>query len=220
MPKVARRVGVARENEQSWAPRPEPIRAPRTRPKVADYLPLDVRSLARSGVLMAGKELCVPLRAVAGGPVVVVRVRIEGEGLSFGFASAGSRMCGRVRVERTRCPYGGTRPWLCCPRCNSRRSCLYGVDRFGSFSCRRCMQLVYSSQDERKMDRLWRRRRKLEAKLGRMCRRPKGMHWRTFEQICTDLNAVLGQEDALFIRGARRLLDRTARPPGSPRESC
>jgi len=76
------------------------------------------------------------------------------------------------------------------------------------------MHLVYAGQDERKMNRLWRKERKLEAKLaGRYCGRPKGMHWRTFERISTELNDVLGKQHRLFIDGARRLLDRMGWPP-------
>ena len=53
------------------------------------------------------------------------------------------------------------------------------------------------------MNRLWRKQRKLEAKLGNNFRKPKGMHLRTFDRIFTQLNDVLGRQNALFIAGSR-----------------
>jgi len=111
------------------------------------------------------------------------KVRVQLEGVPF---SVPTEIC----IERTPCPFGGTRPWLRCRTCNSRRSILYGLDEDGSFSCRKCMGLFYSSQDETKMKRLWRKQNRIEAKLaGRYrCARPKGMHWKTFRRISGDLN--------------------------------
>jgi hypothetical protein len=72
------------------------------------------------------------------------------------------------------------------------------------------MDLVYGSQDERKMARLWRKQRKLELKLAERWRRPRGMHWGTFRTIATKLNATLERQERLFCAGARALLERRA----------
>jgi hypothetical protein len=163
---------------------------------------------------MAGTELCLPLRTSAGGPVAVIRLRIGSERLSFGSVDGAGRIRGGARIERTPCRFGGTRPWLLCPRCNSRRSILYGIDKNGGFSCRGCMKLVYCSQDERKMVRLWLKERKLEKKLrGPSGTKPKSMHWTTYNRVSAALSEVRAKETALFIRGARAYLDQNGWPP-------
>ncbi len=50
-----------------------------------------------------------------------------------------------VRIERTPCRYGGTRPWFLCPGAGCGRRCrdLYQAGRY--FVCRRCADLTYSS---------------------------------------------------------------------------
>jgi hypothetical protein len=71
------------------------------------------------------------------------------------------------------------------------------------------MALVYSSQDETKMQRLLRKQDRLEGKLtGRYrCARPKGMHWKTFKRISRDLNTVLAKQNHLLAERARGFLD-------------
>jgi hypothetical protein len=78
------------------------------------------------------------------------------------------------------------------------------------------MGLVYSSQDETKLNRLFRKQGKLEAKLvGPYCARPKSMHWRTFARISKKLDTVLGKQNRLFSQSARKFLDRHGWPPPS-----
>jgi len=75
------------------------------------------------------------------------------------------------------------------------------------------MGLVYSSQDARKIDRLYRKQGKLEAKLvGPYCARPKSMHRRTFARISKKLDTVLGKQNRLFAQSARKFLDRHGWP--------
>jgi len=75
------------------------------------------------------------------------------------------------------------------------------------------MGLVYSTQDARKIDRLYRKQGKLEAKLvGPYCARPKSMHRRTFARISKKLDTVLGKQNRLFAQSARRFLDRHGWP--------
>jgi hypothetical protein len=86
----------------------------------------------------------------------------------------------------------------------------------GSFSCRHCLKLVFSSQDASKLNRLLRKQNKVEAKLTGpyRCARPQGMHWATFRRITRDLNTVLVKQDHLRALSARKLLDRIGWPPG------
>jgi hypothetical protein len=76
------------------------------------------------------------------------------------------------------------------------------------------MGLVYSSQDETKMNRLYRKQDRLEAKLTGKYRlaRPKGMHWATFWRISRDLNTVLTKQEHLRAVSARKFLDRHGWP--------
>lgn len=87
-----------------------------------------------------------------------------------------------IAVERTACNYGGSRPWFRCPRCRDRRAVLYDGGE-SVFGCRRCMHLGHASETEDKFDRLERKRRKLEAKLGQHGDKPKWMRLATFEQL-------------------------------------
>jgi len=87
-----------------------------------------------------------------------------------------------ITLEWTPCHYGGQRPWLRCPRCQRRVAVLCGYDRL--FLCRHCYRLPYTSQHETRLDRLYRKMRKLQTRIGHQyARKPKGMHWRTWERL-------------------------------------
>jgi hypothetical protein len=95
-----------------------------------------------------------------------------------------------VALDWTPCRYGGVRPWFLCPRC-SRRVAVLAMDGHW-FWCRHCYRLPYTSQQEGRIDRLYRKARKIRDKVGashnlmeHVWRKPKGMHWRTFERLCT-----------------------------------
>jgi hypothetical protein len=94
-----------------------------------------------------------------------------------------------VRIEWTRCNYGGARAWFRCPsrECDRRVAILY----LGSiFACRHCYQLAYSCQREPPHYRAINRAQAILEKLGgsgNMCepfpKKPKGMHWRTYARL-------------------------------------
>jgi hypothetical protein len=113
-----------------------------------------------------------------------------------------------VSLVRIPCRFGGARTLFLCPDCHRRCLVVYGFDRFGSFSCRRCMNLAYASEAEDTTGRLWRKERKLEAKLSEDGQRRKGMHWRTFDRICNKLIEVEVARDREFTRAAQALLQR------------
>lgn len=113
-----------------------------------------------------------------------------------------------VWVERTSCRYGGSRPWFQCPRCQSRRALLYGTASDGRFGCRQCMRLAYASEADDTCGRLWRKQRRLEAKLAEGGQRPKWMRARTFSSIRHRIIAVEEAKDREFMIGAARLLFR------------
>lgn len=193
-----------------------PIRTPsaRYRPKCEHYLPLDIRTLARRGLLEPGRDVLLPLQAPESGRFALLRLRVRTDYLLL--RSAEARIPARVRrfpIEWLPCRYGGARPYFRCPQCESRRLTLYAADGSGAIVCRLCMGLVYASQDERKMDRLWRREEDIKRRLGGRFGKPKGMHWSTYGGIAAELRNNLGRQHRLFIDGARRLLDRIGWPP-------
>ena len=97
-----------------------------------------------------------------------------------------------VRIDRTRCHYGASRPWFVCPRCHSRRAVLFGIASDGRFGCRYCMRLAYACEAESRIDRINRKTRRLEAKLEEDGVKPKWMRWRTYERICARLDDLEG----------------------------
>lgn len=193
-----------------------PMRTPsaRYRPKCEHYLPLDVRTLARRGLLEPGRDVLLPLQAPESSRFALLRLRVRAGCLLL--RSAEARLPARVRrvpIEWVPCRYGGARPYFRCPECESRRIALYAADDQGAIACRICMGLVYASQDERKMDRLWRREEDIQRRLGGRFGKPKGIHWSTYRVIAAELRNNLVQQHRLFIDGARRLLDRIGWPP-------
>jgi hypothetical protein len=87
-----------------------------------------------------------------------------------------------ITLDWTSCHYGGQRPWFRCPGCQRRVAMLCGYDRL--FLCRHCYRLPYTSQHETRLDRLCRKLRKLQDRVGHQySRKPKGMHWRTWERL-------------------------------------
>lgn len=70
-----------------------------------------------------------------------------------------------VRIVRTPCHLGGSRPWFSCPvvSCGRRVAILYGG---GIFACRHCHRLAYGSSREDMSDRTMRRADRLRERLG------------------------------------------------------
>jgi len=98
-----------------------------------------------------------------------------------------------VRLERTRCNYGGERVWFRCPAqgCGRRVAILYNGK---VFACRHCYRLSYECQRESLSDRADSRAWKIRQRCVERGRqdwgglldpvfRPKGMHQRTFDRL-------------------------------------
>lgn len=104
-----------------------------------------------------------------------------------------------VRLSWTSCTYGGQRAWWLCPvlGCGRRVAVLFSGN---VFACRHCHQLVYRSQREQSNDRAISYADKIRNRLGwgpgianGHGSKPKGMHWRTFEQLCVKHDAKVLQ---------------------------
>ena len=101
-----------------------------------------------------------------------------------------------IRVEWTRCHFGGRRPWFLCPFCQRRSGKLY--EMLGGLGCRKCANLAYASQA---MGKTRRRRikaerlRRLMGDEGRPAVDPfpvrlRGRHRKTYERKLQKLYAV------------------------------
>lgn len=114
-----------------------------------------------------------------------------------------------VPISWTPCHLGGERPWFLCPCCGRRVARLYGSTMF---ACRHCLRLNYRSQQASKRDRATDRSFDLRCALGcdegflirpaEFIRKPKGMHWRTFERKVEQLKEV----DARALADAAAML--------------
>lgn len=160
-----------------------------SRRKTTDLRALDVRQLARAGCLRPGQGYlwtwsCEGVQTAS----VYVVTGSDHLQLSYRLRIDGSEwhpVIATVRLERTPCTYGGTRPWLLCPHCLRRCAVIYTGRRP---LCRRCLRLAYPSQSETALDRCHRRSQKMFQRIGveDPCQpmvRPKGMHRKTFERL-------------------------------------
>jgi hypothetical protein len=155
---------------------------------------LDVRRWARDGLLQAGRAFSwqwttngevtgsINVRAETGRVVLDYRSRSGDDWQAQNYP---------VYLDTTPCHIGGARQWFLCPAksCGRRVAKLYGG---AIFACRHCHQLAYPSQREGYHDRALRRAGSIRDKLGWQPGiangygpKPKGMHWATFERLCT-----------------------------------
>ena len=170
----------------------------------ADHcLKLDVRELARRKLLDGGSFTWHWSETDSGKEVGQIGIITFSGEVRLNFTLNGTPLQQVIRLERTACNYGGTRPWFRCPRCQRRVAVLYLRDGAG-FVCRHCGQIVYGSQADDDIGRTWRRQSKLERRLGDHWARPKGMHHATYDRI---INSIVNFE-AIRDQGLARLMVR------------
>ena len=110
-----------------------------------------------------------------------------------------------IALDWTPCHYGGQRPWFRCPGCQRRVAVLCGYGRF--FLCRHCYRLPYTSQSETRLNRLSRKLRKLQDRVGdQYARKPKGMHWHTWERLRDQVLDVEMTRDVALVASLDRLM--------------
>jgi hypothetical protein len=97
------------------------------------------------------------------------------------------------------------------PRCGDRRAVIYESATDGYFGCRGCMRLTYASEARDATGRIWRKQRKLAARLAAEDRtdphRPKGMHQRTYQRVLRQIWACEAWRDEqlyLFMQSKAR----------------
>ncbi|TLS68636.1 hypothetical protein FEF65_02720 [Mariprofundus erugo] len=97
-----------------------------------------------------------------------------------------------IQLEYTPCNYGGRRVWMRCPHCCRRCAILYIVSKYPA--CRKCYNLAYASESEGQLDRVLRKARDAQEKLGKpdgklmgWLPRPKGMNMKTYLRLLKHL---------------------------------
>ena len=157
---------------------------PASRPQTSWSVRLDVRKLARDGLLTPDRQTTWRW---SNGLVATLAAHTHHLALSYRYTfTEGPRdVQSNVVLEKTPCQFGGTRTWFACPRCHRRVAILY---LWGWPSCRTCTRMAYPSQSEDAIGRSWRRTGKIETKLAGGAdkwnyRRPKGMRRATFKRL-------------------------------------
>lgn len=114
----------------------------------------------------------------------------------FRYSLAGKPVEHTVQLTQTACNYGGVRHWFRCEYCSRRVGVLYLSG--GQCACRKCFKLAYKSERENSTSRLFRKADKIRCRLGWGAgialpdgRKPKGMHWKTFNRMKTEHDATV-----------------------------
>ena len=151
--------------------------------ETSDAMPLDIRKIARKGLLMEGRSF-IWQWLVNDQPVAGINIKVDFQicvVLSWRMKSSGEVVEQRVQTQTTPCHLGGHRHWFTCPRCNKRVAVLYAPGQF--FACRQCGGLGYATQKEGVGERASTRADKLRRYLGWEPGilngdggKPKGMH--------------------------------------------
>jgi hypothetical protein len=143
---------------------------------------IDVRRWHREGILQDGRSGGWHWTDAETGELrASIGYRSDGGTVTLSFSIDGSPQAQSVRLSRSACNYGGSRPWFICPVRGERAAVLFL--RAGRFACRHCQRIAYGSQSEDLCGRTWRKQAKAEAKLGPNWSRPKGMHQATRERL-------------------------------------
>lgn len=164
---------------------------------------LDVRDLAREGVLVAGERVVWTWRDSKDCTIVA-----EAHGFAVSHSLAGAARAEQVPILRTQCHFGGTRPWFGCPGCGRRCAVLFL--RPMGFACNSCGGLSYMSQREGELARGARARNKAASRLCTGSRRPKGMQHATYNAIVERMDAAERQCITAMHANTARLLPRQA----------
>lgn len=178
---------------------------PTSRPKVEHCRSLDVRNLARKGVLSRSAIAYVDWAWTNAAGDVTASLGMVGrpESLELNYSVGGGPCSQVIRLERTACHLGGERVWFLCPRCDQRCALLYL--RRSRFACRGCQGLGYTTQAIDDVQRTWRKQAKLEHRLGPDWEKPKGMHWTTYDSIVDAINACEDQRSVSLLATLNRL---------------
>lgn len=170
--------------------------------KVEHYRRLDIRRWAREGMLTGGGYFGWQWQE-DGKQVASIGVRVNAPDLVTLIYRWQRDGVWRdefvpIRLAKTVCYYGGERPWFICPHCGHQAAILYLAS--GKWFCRKSLKLAYASQSEDHLDRLRRKKSKLELKLKGSVK-PKGMHQTTYSRLKERwINAEMAWDDEFTRR--------------------
>lgn len=136
---------------------------PRMKPRTTALRSIDVRRMASENCLTPGCTYQWSWWNDAGEVASSIGLSVSRDGVTISYSTDGSDVAVFAPIERTQCNYGGTRQWFLCPRCRRRVALLYLGNEV---ACRRCFGMTYPSQSEDELDRLRRRKAKIEGRLG------------------------------------------------------
>ncbi|WP_088282857.1 hypothetical protein [Ideonella sp. A 288] len=171
--------------------------------KAEHCLRFDVRALARQKLLNGAYFTWQWTSGRTGEPVGSISVATTAGGLHLRYSHNGDPKTDFVATMATPCTYGGSRAWFCCPLCARRVAVLYMVR--GRFMCRNCGNLTYASKSDDAIGRAWRLQWKLEGRLDKGGRRPKGMHHRTYRQLQRAIMLCEAQRDDALVQAFGRM---------------
>lgn len=187
---------------------------PGWRRKCERSMPFDIRQLMRRDLLSPGQSYRWNWSSGAD-RVRSINVRVEADQvvLSCRHTSHGEPQWTDHTLLIQHCAGGyGSRRMFACPRCC--RLCAVVYSNGSNFACRKCLKLVYLSEAEDAIGRLWRKQRKIERRLaggddewnGWM--KPKGMHQTTFERLTDRIGQIEQEKDRAFVADVLPFLKR------------
>jgi hypothetical protein len=166
------------------------------KPETGDSMPLDLRLIARRGLLIPGNRFSSHWR-VNGQESAGITIAVEDVALvlSYRRRGIGDLVEQRVNRQSSPCHLGGSREWLICPRCGKRVAVLYAPGQY--FACRQCGGLAYATQKKGAGDRASSKANKIRRRLGWPAGilndaggKPKGMHWATYRRLTAEHDAL------------------------------
>lgn len=186
-----------------------------SKPVVEDGLRLDLSRLIRQGNVVPGKWV--------GGTLIWSNVDTGEMTASIGYEANLTNQYGawmrlhyrhddkpedyRVQLTTSVPNYGGKRWWFVCPSKGTRTAKLYLPNGGDWFASRQAYGLVYRSQREASFDRMIDRAHNLRRKLGGVAgslqpfpKKPKGMHWRTYNRTLDEIEFLEDTSMAMALQ--------------------
>jgi hypothetical protein len=166
------------------------------KPETGESMPLDLRLIARRGLLVPGNRFSWHWR-VNGKESAGITIAVEDAALflSYRRRGTGDVVEQRVYLQSSPCHLGGSRQWFTCPGCGTRVAVLYAPGKY--FACRQCGGLAYATQKKGVGDRASSKANKIRRRLGwpagvlnDAAGKPKGMHWATYHRLAAEHDAL------------------------------
>jgi hypothetical protein len=155
---------------------------------------IDIYYLKRNRVLAPGHSMTLTW-SKNGRKRASISGKVTEEGLTLFYRMNGECIRYLVPIVHTSCHYGGTRPWLKCPKCDRRVSKIHLIGTM--FLCRHCYNLAYESQRTSNVIRSLRKAKVIRQRLGGSMSifepipsKPKGMHRETYWRKCKEIEVT------------------------------